>query len=524
MSDIIVFEKEKVAGLEDQIRSKASVAYVSQLYPPQDNPITLQSQPSYAKALDNFFTNASKDDGDIYHTYSILVSTTWNKNDDVFGKDEVWAARNTPQYKPANLEHDEKKIVGGIIGNWPVDTDFNLIDNNASADHLPDPYHILVASVIYRQWQDPEYQTRAEELIEKIERGDMFVSMECVFRGFDYAVVTPDGNNRILARNEETSFLSKHLRSYGGTGSYQDHKVGRFLKSITFSGKGFVEKPANPESVIFDKNHIFNFTNASSIENLFSEHNGVSIKVEKENLSSTTKLQENSDMSNEVLNDQIKELKEQISQLQVDNTSLADKLSKANVDKWETQVNELNASLESYSTALTEAQNNLNEANSKTEELETKLAEEVLAREEIESQLQELEKERVKVARVSSLVAAGLSEEDALAKIETLNSLSEEQFNDVVNTIAEFNTASPGMGGRAEEDAPDEDAADEATDDSDEGEADASVDEEVLETADVEEAIDMSVAAEEQSEELQHVRSGLQDWVNSYVLKNESGE
>ena len=51
----------------------------------------------------------------------------------------------------------------------------------------------------------------------------MFVSMECIFRGFDYAVQAPDGNKHIVARNEETAFLTRHLRSYGGTGEYQDH-------------------------------------------------------------------------------------------------------------------------------------------------------------------------------------------------------------------------------------------------------------------------------------------------------------
>ena len=46
---------------------------------------------------------------------------------------------------------------------------------------------------------------------------------------------------------------------------YEDHKVGRLLRNITFSGKGFVEKPANPDSIIFDSNHIFDFSNASVI-------------------------------------------------------------------------------------------------------------------------------------------------------------------------------------------------------------------------------------------------------------------
>ena len=178
----------------------------------------------------------------VYHVYSILVSTSWNKNDDVFDKDEVWASKDTPKYKPTNLEHNEKQIVGGIIDNWAVDENFNLIDTNIDHNNLPDHYHILVSSVIYKQWQDPEYRDRVFDLIDKIEAGDKYVSMESIFNGFDYAVIAPDGKHHILSRSDETAFLTQHLRSYGGTGSYQDHHIGRLLRNITFSGKGFVDK------------------------------------------------------------------------------------------------------------------------------------------------------------------------------------------------------------------------------------------------------------------------------------------
>ena len=50
------------------------------------------------------------------------------------------------------------------------------------------------------------------------------------------------------------------------------------------------------------------------------------------------------------------------------------------------------------------------------------------------------------------------------------------------------------------------------------------VDEEVLETASVEEAIDMTVASEDTEDEIEHVRANLRNWVNSYVLKTEQGE
>ena len=78
--------------------------------------------------------------------------------------------------------------------------------------------------------------------------------MECIFNVFDYAVESPNGEYHVVARGENTAFLTQHLRAYGGGGVYQDHKVGRLLRNITFSGKGFVANPANPDSFILNDN------------------------------------------------------------------------------------------------------------------------------------------------------------------------------------------------------------------------------------------------------------------------------
>jgi hypothetical protein len=55
---------------------------------------------------------------------------------------------------------------------------------------------------------------------------------------------------KVVARNETSAFLTKHLRVYGGKGEYEGHKIGRLLRNISFSGKGLVNKPANPRSII----------------------------------------------------------------------------------------------------------------------------------------------------------------------------------------------------------------------------------------------------------------------------------
>ncbi len=81
--------------------------------------------------------------------------------------------------------------------------------------------------------------------------------MEVLFASFDYLLVPmvkgePDmAQAQIVERNDETAFLTKHLKTYGGKGFYKNYLVGHVLRQLTFSGKGLVENPANPTSVIF---------------------------------------------------------------------------------------------------------------------------------------------------------------------------------------------------------------------------------------------------------------------------------
>ena len=499
-----VFAAEKEAGLEHQIKTQSSIAY--------ESPILLDEKQDLAQAFDNLsISTAAMDDKDIYHVYSILVTTSWNKNDDVFDKAEVWAAQNTPKYKPANLEHDERQIVGGIVDNWSVDKNMKVIDKHIQSDSLPDYYHILVASVIYRQWQDPAYQTRAENLIKEIEAGNKFVSMECLFNGFDYAVVDPGGDRHILARNDETAFLTKHLRAYGGKGGYEDHKIGRLLRNIVFSGKGFVNKPANPDSIIFDKNKLTEFDNVSiSSKNLFSTNNGVTISVEKKNQSIVLK---ESNMSTDLLNDQVKELKEALAAVQADNKALTDKLSKANLEKYDVQIKELTDNLQSLAVDLKASEEVVASKTEETQSLQTQLTEATEDLAKAQSELQDIEHQQKIEKRVAALVGAGLSEEDAEAKMEIFDSLTDDQFSVMVETVASVKPEEVEEEVKAEE-------TEAQVEEEVEEEAIAS-DEEVLETAEAEEFVDLSVEAdteEAHAEEIDTVRAGLKDWVNNHIL------
>ena len=129
---------------------------------------------------------------------------------------------------------------------------------------LPNQFDIVTSAVLYNSWSNPELQLRMNTLVAEIEEGKWFVSMECLFNDFDYAVITPEGQEKVISRDEASAFLSKHLRAYGGTGEYEGYKVGRMLKNIAFSGKGLVDNPANPKSVILESNP-FSKSEAKSI-------------------------------------------------------------------------------------------------------------------------------------------------------------------------------------------------------------------------------------------------------------------
>jgi len=525
-NEMKVFKAEIEAGLEHLIRSTAAIAYHSPVLLEQKaDPVTFSKDITSLKSIPAA-TKGAQSDQDVYSVYSVLVTTSWNKNDDVFDKDEVWLARETPKYKPTNIEHDERQIVGGIINSWAVDDHFSLISEKEDNSNLPDHYHIVVASVIYRQWQDPAYQKRAQDLIAEIEAGEKYVSMECIFHGFDYAVVDPTGKHHVIPRNDESAFLTSHLKSYGGTGSYQDHQVGRLLRNITFSGKGFVQKPANPESVIFDKSRTFDFHDvAVSSKNMFSDQNGVITQIET-NANTFYDKQESFDMSNETANVQLTELKDALAALKADNKELSEKLAAANVEKYEATIEELTETLKASGEGLDQIKAQLAEAVDSLEASATEIQSKTDALEESQARLAEIEEAEKQRARRDSLMAAGLSEEDAVAKMELFGELTDDQFEALAKTLSEYAVKETDASDD-EEAIDDTEAEASANEDIEVEEAVATeVDEEVLETAEADEVVDISVESDEFAGEdvIDSVRAGLHDWVNKVILKNESGE
>lgn len=404
-----IFRQEIEDGLEQIIKTQASVSYASVAEPSASSNHNIKN----IKAI------AGLQDSDLYYVQSILVSSSWNKNDDIFDKEEVWAAKNTPEDKPTNLNHDENIIIGHITSNWPITDDGMIIDENTNVENLPDKFHILTGSVIYKGYTSPELRERTSALIQEIENGTKYVSMECFFKGFDYGLINKSsGEYKVLARNEETAYLSKYLRSYGGMGEHDNYKIGRVLRKITFSGKGYVDKPANPDSIILNginnlklenKNNIQATEILESEKNHFSENSGV-IASEITRINTET-IQMNED------NKSVAELEETIKAKQA----------------------ELEIALATITQCEAEAAEKTDQMKKKEEEM-TKMKAELDTATEIvaayKSKEEEMLKKEKKNKRMASLLEAGIESAEAEVVLEKFETVDDSAFETMTVLLA----------------------------------------------------------------------------------------
>jgi len=244
-----VYRSEKKDGIqfEDNGRASVSVAALAKIGNIEDycDDISVLSNTASNSSIQTIEELLGKEQPDLALVVAILVSTGWNLNDDIFTPEEVWKARKSPIHKPMNDNHQSENILGHIVATRVLDKSGNEVDG----DTHPDEFDIEVAGVLYKAF--PALAKRIEDIIEKAKAGELFVSMEAFFPDFSYGIIDPDtGETKIIERTEDTAFLTKHLRMYGGSGEYEGYRIGRVLKNLIFSAQGFVETPANPESVI----------------------------------------------------------------------------------------------------------------------------------------------------------------------------------------------------------------------------------------------------------------------------------
>lgn len=420
-----IYKSEINDNLKDSIEKNQSIAFECPIVSSDVAQNLKLNEKSLATLLEE---NRQKD---LYYLNSVLVSAGWNKNDDVFTSADLWQARNTPINKQFNYMHDETDIIGHMTNAIVVDENGNVIDSD---ENLPDKLDIITSAVIYMAWSDLTLKERITELTQKIDNGELSVSMECLFHGFDYALIAPDGSQTALARNESSAFLTKHLKAYGGTGEYEGYKVGRLLKSFYFTGKGLVDKPANPRSIIFSKD-VSPFNAKSEITYNFLTATEVPM----------------ADVS-----------QEDFLAIKAENLTL-----KSDLEKHETAIATAQA-------AISEKEQTLAANEVRIKELEDALATMAKEKEEMEKEklsiqekMMKMKKEAKNAKRKAALIEAGASAEKTEELITKFSEASDELFETVVALIVPNKPQ--------EVETPDEVEADEAEDvDTDLDEADTS--------------------------------------------------
>jgi hypothetical protein len=392
-----IYQQEVLDGLSDAIRAQASVAYCA--------PAVLV-RVDETTSLDNDFIRKIKASSnpnqiDLYYMKSVLVSTGWNKNDDVFDPNQTWAARSTPEDKQFNFMHNENDIIGHITGCYVVDRGGNRVE--ASDDNVPSEFDIITEAVLYNSWINPDNRERMQKIISEIEEGKWFVSMECLFAGFDYAVIDQTGKSRVIARSEESSFLTKHLRAYGGTGEYEGYKIGRSLRDISFSGKGLVSKPANPRSIILDSSKAFSVNEQYSIS---------TVSKGDFNMSDTNLEKPLADLPSESAASQ-EENKTVKAEMETVNKEFAEKVSV-------------------LETSLAEKDLALKTSEEKIAALEAALSMKDKELSEVSAAMQDMQKKEKDRMRKEKLVKAGFEDAEAEESLPLYDALSDDAFEAVI--------------------------------------------------------------------------------------------
>lgn len=397
---INIFNREVKDGISDMV-AKGSISIASLITHDKhlsnsELPIELQDKINLAKASSN------PNQIDLYYKHSILTSVGWNKNDDVFDRIETWRARHTVSDKQLNLEHNELDIVGHMTGSYVFDEHGNKIEDTADENSLPDRFDVVSEFVLYTMWSNEDRKKEIDKIVAEISDNKWFVSMECRFPAFDYALIDKDGNHKTIARTEETAFLSKYLRAFGGTGEYQGYKVGRLIRDFFFSGQGIVKSPANERSIIFDLSDVKPFVSKGSFT---LKDNDMELEKEIERLKAELAASKASVQTAEI--DKVK----------ADLASVATAKSTL-----EAEVTSLKSAIADKDKAIATFTDELKVANDKI----------TVASAEISAMKSQAKTE----SRKTQLISAGVLESEAIATVTKWDSLNDEQFAEIVSLHA----------------------------------------------------------------------------------------
>ena len=489
-----IFQKEIDDGIGELVKSTASVAYCSEATVKKGELAVAKQVISNSEVLDKVVAQ-NKDQIDLYYIESVLVSTGWNKNDDVFSSEATWEARNTPEDKQFNFMHDENDIIGHITGSYVLTKDGKAVADEDIA--RPDEFDIITQAVLYNSWTGEENRDRMGKIIAEIQEGKWYVSMECLFSGFDYALIDEKGVAKVLQRDEASAFLTKHLRAYGGSGEYEGYKLGRALSNISFSGKGLVSKPANPRSVILRD---------SSTANINVDHN--------------SKLSIGELQMSDVLTEQLAEVKAQLEAAKAENEAIKAKIEEAKDKEFASKVEAFEAAADESKATIDELNETIKSTQARVAELEDSLQTSQTELAEAMKEMDDMKKKEKSMKRKASLAEAGLEEDEVEETLASFDALDDDAFEAIVAMMkkkagkkyAKDDEAEAGMPPEVKEQMEKKKKEKEAK--ADEAEAEE-VTPEVFEEVETSEA---TLVVSENEDEIETARASVADWFSNHVL------
>jgi hypothetical protein len=351
---------------------------------------------------------------------AILVSSLINMNDDIFLPSELLKSYHSIANQPLNMMHNQKDIIGHVINSRTVSLDTNVPFSPPEDGSVE--FNIECTVAMYK-FLFPEVISKVEE---EILNQTGHVSMECLFDDFDYGIIEDNGDISIVDRNDETSLLTRYLRSYGGNGTFQGKRIGRVLRSYQFIGVGHIDSASRPAN----KLSIYTSLRGRKIEKISSAEysaklnqciNNVKGDVETVYLKLKGKIMEIKTLEDAmaVITEQlakISELETQIVKEKADITVASEKLSAIETSKAELE------------TAVNKAK----------EELATKTA----ALDALTKELEGIKRAEVGKARIDELKALGKVFKDEKESTEKYAQMSDEAYAEILDYVTANKTVS----------------------------------------------------------------------------------
>ncbi len=189
---------------------------------------------------------------DLQYFSAVFVSSGANLNHAYFLPSELVKAEGTIVNKAMDVEHKEEEIVGHIYKRAFMDEkgkEISIEELASTEESSLDKreVHVAIAGIVYKN--------RFPDLAEEVTAGKWCVSMEAYFKNFDVKI----GDLIINRKEAEALGIAADDTIFGRVAKVLKTgkeiavgKIDRVLRDITFSGCGFVKKPANPPSVVLE--------------------------------------------------------------------------------------------------------------------------------------------------------------------------------------------------------------------------------------------------------------------------------